>query len=97
VTLKVLGYRLDILEMSLSDIINDSSTTHEVACEKPRIRKVWKALEVARMELGLLGDLVKKNMTVPQVDSMIQKLGRARKSTKESMWDNVIAADLMES
>ena len=64
-----------------------------------RIKEIWRELEVARAELRLMDNMMIHEVSVPQVSSIVGKMGRARKSNR---WggrrgDHRIATDLMRS
>ena len=59
-----------------------STTAHEAARKKVKISDVWRRMERARVEVGLLMDLTKEGVSVPQVESIINNLGGAKKSNK---------------
>ena len=57
-----------------------SSTAHEVAKERTRIKDVWRMLELAKVEVVMLKSLDKVDQGLPQVNSIISNMGTSRKS-----------------
>ena len=55
-----------------------STTAHEAARRKIKISDVWRRMERARVEMGLLMDMSKEGVGVPQVVSIVNKLGGAK-------------------
>ena len=49
------------------------------------------------MELGTLEDLLKQDLAVPQVQSVVRKMGGAMKSIKKSKLSVKLSKDLMDS
>ena len=82
---------------TLSSDTTENNTAHEAASEKTRIREVWRCLEVARAELGTLMNLAGEDLAVPQVQSIVSKMGGAMKSSKKSKFNVKLSKELMET
>jgi hypothetical protein len=57
-----------------------SSTAHEAAKERTRIKDVWRLLELAKVEVAMLKGLDKVDQGLPQIDSIVSNMGTSRKS-----------------
>ena len=57
-------------------------TAHEAAVKKIYLSDIWERMERARVEVGLLVNMAKEGLGVPQVTSIIHKLGGSRKSAR---------------
>ena len=59
-----------------------STTAHEAAKKKTNLSDIWVRMERAKTEVKLLQSMLQEGLGVPQVMSMINKLGQAMKSTR---------------
>ena len=72
-----------VAQPSNVDAVSISSsvpTTHEVAEERTKIEEVWRKLELAKMELGMLKTMLEEDLGLPQVNAIISNMGFSRKS-----------------
>ena len=86
------------MTISFADSTDDrDSTAHEAAIEMNKIGEMWRNLEVAKVEYELLEAMVEREIAVPQVRSIISKMGGARKSLRKTNWDGKVTVDLMKT
>ena len=93
---------LHAVMVSSSNASSSSSTTtttaHEAAPRRIVINDVWLRVERAKAELGLLRTMKAGGLGVPQLTSMINRMGGARKSNRGGgQWEKKTIDDLMDT
>ena len=77
---------------------NPSDTSaQEAAMEKVVLKELWRAVEVAKVEVNPLNNMIRRGLGVPQTESMVDKIEKNKKSATRCTRDVRLSKDLMSS